>query len=289
MVVNWSAWWRLMRFDRPIGILLLLWPTWWALLIAGHGQPALKNILIFSLGVVVMRAAGCVMNDIADREFDPHVQRTRNRPLASGELTVKQALVGFAVLLLIAFLLVLQTNAFTIKLAFVGVLLAASYPFFKRYTHWPQVVLGVAFGWGIPMAFAAENDAIPLIAWAMFAINMVWVVIYDTLYAMVDREDDLKIGIKSTAILFGRHDLTVISGLMALMVAGLSLLGWQAGWSWPYFLAVVVAAMLFALQWRKVRDRSPAACFRAFLQNNWVGGCVFMGLVGHFLLSGAKA
>jgi 4-hydroxybenzoate polyprenyltransferase len=282
--VKWNAWWRLMRFDRPIGILLLLWPTWWALLIAGQGYPALKNFVIFTLGVVVMRAAGCVMNDIADRDFDPHVKRTRNRPLACGELTVKQALVGFAFLLLIAFLLVLQTNAFTIKLAFVGVALAASYPFFKRYTHWPQVVLGMAFGWGIPMAFAAETGSIPLIAWAVFAINMVWVVIYDTLYAMVDREDDLKIGVKSTAILFGRHDLSVILALMLLLVAGLALLGWQAGWSWPYFLAVVLVAILFALQYRSVRDRSPTACFKAFLQNNWVGACIFLGLLGHFWL-----
>jgi 4-hydroxybenzoate polyprenyltransferase len=278
-----------MRFDRPIGILLLLWPTWWALLIAGQGRPSLKNTVIFTVGVVVMRAAGCVMNDIADRNFDPHVQRTRNRPLASGELTVKQALVAFVLLLLMAFLLVLQTNILTIKLAFVGVALAASYPFFKRYTHWPQVVLGVAFGWGIPMVFAAETNAIPWLAWAVFSINMVWVVIYDTLYAMVDREDDLKIGVKSTAILFGQHDVTVIAGLMALMVAGLALLGWQSGWSWAYFLAVLGVALMFALQLRLASDRSPAACFRAFLQNNRVGGCICMGLVGHFLFIWAKA
>jgi 4-hydroxybenzoate polyprenyltransferase len=285
VAVKWNAWWRLMRFDRPIGILLLLWPTWWALLIAGQGYPSLKNCVIFTLGVAVMRAAGCVMNDIADRDFDPHVQRTRDRPLASGELTVKKALAGFFILLLIALLLVLQTNVLTIKLAFVGVVLAASYPFFKRYTHWPQVVLGVAFGWGIPMAFAAETNSIPWLAWAVFAVNMVWVVIYDTLYAMVDRADDVKIGVKSTAILFGRHDLAVILGLMVLMVAGLVLLAWRAGWGLPFYVAVVVVAVLFTQQWLGIRDRSPAACFKAFLRNNWVGGCIFLGLAGHFLLA----
>jgi 4-hydroxybenzoate polyprenyltransferase len=280
---NGNAYWRLMRFDRPIGILLLLWPTWWALLIAGQGQPTLKNIVIFTLGVVVMRAAGCVMNDIADRNFDPHVQRTRSRPLASGELTVKQALVCFFLLLLLAFLLVLQTNLLAIQLAFVGLAIAASYPFFKRYTHWPQVGLGFAFGWGIPMAFAAETDTIPLLAWALFAINMSWVLIYDTLYAMVDREDDLKIGVKSTAILFGKQDWAIIAGLMAAMLTGLLLLGWQAAWSWPFFLSVVVAATLFVRQLQITRSRQPSACFKAFLQNNWVGCVIFLGLLGHFL------
>jgi len=284
MTVNWNAYWRLMRFDRPIGMLLLLWPTWWALLVAGQGRPSLRNFVIFTVGVAVMRAAGCVMNDIADRKFDPHVQRTRGRPLANAELTVRQALACFFLLLFAAFLLVLQTNALTIKLAFVGVALAASYPFFKRYTHWPQVVLGCAFGWGIPMAFAAETQSIPLLAWALFAINMVWVVIYDTLYAMVDREDDLKIGVKSTAILFGHADHAIISGLMVLMVSGLLILGWWADWSWPYFLALSVVVFLSAVQIRSTRDRSPANCFKAFLQNNWVGCSIFVGLLGHFLL-----
>lgn len=284
MAANWNAYWRLMRFDRPIGMLLLLWPTWWALLIAGQGQPTLKNIVIFTLGVVVMRAAGCVMNDIADRNFDPHVQRTRNRPLASGELSVKQALGCFFLLLLLALLLVLQTNSLTVLLAFAGVALAASYPFFKRYTHWPQVVLGFAFGWGIPMAFAAETGAVPPLAWALFAINMSWVLVYDTLYAMVDREDDLKIGVKSTAILFGRHDWNIIAGLMLTMLAGLLLLGWYSEWTWPYFLSIAVAALLFVHQLRITRDRQPAACFKAFLQNNWVGCAVFLGLLGQFLL-----
>jgi 4-hydroxybenzoate polyprenyltransferase len=283
--MKWNAYWRLMRFDRPIGMLLLLWPTWWALLIAGQGQPSLQNFVIFTLGVVVMRAAGCVMNDIADRNFDPHVQRTQSRPLANGELNVRQAVVCFFLLLVLALLLVLQTNPLTIQLAFVGAALAASYPFFKRYTHWPQVMLGCAFGWGIPMAFAAETQAVPTVAWALFAINMIWVVIYDTYYAMVDREDDLKIGVKSTAILFGQHDHRIISGLMVLMVSSLLLLGWYLSWTWPFFLAMGVAAILFMVQYRITRDRLPANCFKAFLQNNWVGCSIFLGLLGHYLLA----
>ena len=199
MTVNWNAYWRLMRFDKPIGILLLLWPTWWALLLAGAGHPSLKNSLIFTAGVVLMRAAGCVMNDIADRDFDPHVERTRLRPLAAGELGLSQAIGAFVVLIILAFALVLLTNALTIKLAFVGAALVLTYPFFKRFTHLPQVVLGIAFGWGIPMAFAAELMEIPWAAWWLLGINTVWAVIYDTLYAMVDREDDIALGVKSTA------------------------------------------------------------------------------------------
>lgn len=282
----WNAYWRLMRFDRPIGTLLLLWPTWWALLIAGQGSPSLKNIVIFTLGVVLMRAAGCVMNDIADRDFDPHVARTRNRPLANGELSLRQALGCFGLLLLLAFLLVLQTNRMTILLSFVGLALAATYPFFKRYTHLPQVVLGFAFSWGIPMAFAAETGSLPLLAWALLLINLNWVLVYDTLYAMVDRDDDMKIGVKSTAILFGRHDLQVISGLMVSLLVLLTALGLLLAWSWPYFVAVALVAVLFGWQRRLIRQREPAACFRAFLHNNWVGCAIFLGLVGHYLLAG---
>ncbi len=281
----WNSYWRLMRFDRPIGILLLLWPTWWALLVAGQGRPTLENFLVFTLGVVLMRAAGCVMNDIADRNFDPHVERTRSRPLASGELTVRQALVCFLLLLVLAFLLVLQTNRLTVLLSFGGLALAATYPFFKRYTHLPQVALGFAFSWGIPMAFAAETGAVPLMAWALLAINLVWVLVYDTLYAMVDREDDLKIGVKSTAILFGRHDLAIISTLMVLMVAALVVLGWFYAWAWPYFAALAAVALLFAWQRYLVCERDPAACFRAFLHNNWVGCSIFLGLLGHYWLA----
>jgi 4-hydroxybenzoate polyprenyltransferase len=284
---RWNAYWRLMRFDRPIGILLLLWPTWWALLLAGGGRPSIRNALIFTAGVVVMRAAGCVMNDIADRDFDPHVERTRLRPLASGEVQLKEALGLFLVLMTIAFLLVLLTNALTIKLALVGALLASSYPFFKRFTHVPQVVLGIAFGWGIPMAFAAETGVVPALAWWLLAINTVWSVIYDTEYAMVDREDDLAVGVKSTAILFGRFDVTVIAVLMALMIALLATVAVQAGLGWPWYLGLAVAAALFGWQLLIIRHRDRDACFRAFMNNNWVGFSLFLGLLLHYLVHGA--
>lgn len=289
MTANWNAYWRLMRFDKPIGILLLLWPTWWALLLAGAGHPSLKNGLIFTAGVVLMRAAGCVMNDIADRDFDPHVERTRQRPLASGELGLSQAIGAFVVLMILAFALVLLTNALTIKLAFVGAGLALTYPFFKRFTHLPQIVLGLAFGWGIPMAFAAETMAVPWAAWWLLAINTLWSVIYDTLYAMVDREDDLAVGVKSTAILFGRLDILIVGILMALMIILLGGLGFFLGLSWPWYLAVFMALVLFAQQLFSVRKRDRDACFKAFLNNNRVGLVIVLGLVGHFLLAGAYA
>jgi 4-hydroxybenzoate polyprenyltransferase len=276
-----------MRFDKPIGTLLLLWPTWWALLFAGGGQPGLKNTLIFTAGVVLMRAAGCVMNDIADRDFDPHVERTRCRPLAAGELTLRQALGLFLLLMLLAFGLVLMTNALTVKLAFVGAALAATYPFFKRVTHLPQVVLGIAFGWGIPMAFAAETGAVPLLAWFLLAVNTVWSVIYDTLYAMVDRDDDLAVGIRSTAILFGRFDVLIVAVFMVVMIAMLAALGLQYQLAWGWFVSVGVAAVLFARQVIRVRGRDRDACFRAFLNNNWVGCVLFLGLVLQFWQSGA--
>ena len=287
MTSNWNAYWRLMRFDKPIGILLLLWPTWWALLLAGSGRPSLKNILIFSTGVVLMRAAGCVMNDIADRKFDPHVERTRLRPLASGELRLGQALGAFLVLMTLAFLLVLQTNGLTIKLAFVGAALAASYPFFKRVTHLPQIVLGIAFGWGIPMAFAAETSAIPWQAWCLLAINTVWSVIYDTLYAMVDRDDDLAVGVKSTAILFGEYDIRIVAILMAVMLGLLVFMGLALELTWPWYLGLLLAAAFFCRQLFRVRGRDRDACFQAFLNNNWVGLVIFLGLLGHFTVSGS--
>jgi len=283
---NWNAYWRLMRFDKPIGILLLLWPTWWALLLAGAGHPSLKNILVFTTGVVLMRAAGCVMNDIADREFDPLVERTRQRPLASGELKLGQAVGAFLALMTLAFLLVLLTNALTIKLAFAGAALAASYPFFKRVTHLPQIVLGIAFGWGIPMAFAAETGELPWPAWWLLAINTVWSVIYDTLYAMVDRDDDLAVGIKSTAILFGKNDILIVGLLMMLMILMLSYLGIALGLAWPWYIGLLCAALLFSRQLFNARTRDRDACFRAFLNNNWVGLLVFLGLAGHFAVLG---
>lgn len=285
MQVKWNAFWRLMRFDRPIGILLLLWPTLWALWIAGEGHPSAKNILIFCTGVILMRAAGCIMNDVADRDFDPHVERTRNRPLASGELTVRQALAAFFVLMILAFGLVLMTNALTIKLAFAGAILASSYPFFKRWTHFPQVVLGVAFGWGIPMAFAAETGQVIPAAWLILLINVIWSVIYDTLYAMVDREDDISIGLKSTAIFFGQNDLLILRLLKVLMLALLIWLGFILPLSWPWFAGVAVASVLFIRQQYEVRNRGRDACFKAFLNNNWVGVAIWVGLLASYLVN----
>jgi 4-hydroxybenzoate polyprenyltransferase len=280
---KWNAYLRLMRFDKPIGILLLLWPTLWALWIAGQGRPTVKNTLIFCAGVVLMRAAGCTMNDMADRDFDPHVERTRSRPLAAGELNLREAATAFAILILLAFGLVLMTNALTIKLDFIGAALTATYPFFKRVTHLPQVVLGVAFGWGMVMAFAAETNSIPPVAWWLLSINIVWSVIYDTLYAMVDRDDDISVGIKSTAILFGRYDLLALRLLKMLMLILLVRVGLMLEFHWPWYLGVAVAASLFVAQQVWVRQREPEACFRAFMNNNLVGLVLFAGLLAQYL------
>lgn len=277
---RFNAYWRLMRFDRPIGILLLLWPTLWALWLAAEGVPSIKNLLVFGLGVVVMRAAGCVVNDLADKDFDPHVERTRDRPLASGELTPGQARGVLIALLVLAFALVSLTNPLTIMLSFGGAALAMSYPFFKRFIDLPQVVLGIAFGWSIPMAFAAETGAVPSLAWALLFINLLYVVIYDTFYAMVDRDDDRVIGVRSTALLFGRWDLLIIGILQGLMVISCLVLGLGMGWQWPWFAAVAVVAVLFARQLINTRQRDRDACFRAFLNNNWVGFALFLGIAG---------
>jgi len=273
-----GPWLRLMRFDRPIGIALLLWPTWWGLFMAGRGHPDPANVVIFTLGVVVMRAAGCVINDWADRDLDPHVARTESRPLASGELSPGQALGLFVALLVVAFGLVLLTNALTVLLAFFGALLAGSYPFFKRFTHLPQVALGVAFAWAIPMAFAAETGTVPEPAWWLFALNIVWVLIYDTEYAMADRADDLRVGVRSTAILFGRADLPIIAVLMGLLTAGLVLFGLRFVPEPAWFTAVAIAFGLLQLQLWRIRQRDPKACFEAFLSNHWVGLTLFAGL-----------
>jgi len=222
------------------------------------------------------------MNDVADRDFDPHVERTRSRPLASGELTVRQALITFIVVMLLAFGLVLMTNALTIRLAFAGAVLASTYPFFKRWTHFPQVVLGLAFGWGIPMAFAAETGQIASAAWLILLINVIWSVIYDTLYAMVDRDDDVSIGLKSTAIMFGSFDLLILRLLKIVMIALLLLLGMKLQFSWPWFAGVAVAAILFAWQQFRVRHRDRDACFKAFLNNNWVGVAIWVGLLAAY-------
>lgn len=276
---RFSAYLQLVRFDRPIGTLLLLWPTLWALWLAADGLPPVKLLVIFGLGTLFMRSAGCAINDLADRNLDGGVTRTRERPLVTGAVAPNEALVIAAVLALAAFVLVLFTNTLTILLSFGGVALAACYPFMKRHTHLPQVVLGAAFSWGIPMAFAAVLDTLPNILWLVFVANLLWTVAYDTQYAMVDREDDLAVGIKSTAILFGELDRHIVAALQVLTVIALLLVGQRFELSWVYFVSLLVPAGLFVYQQRLIRAREPAACFRAFLNNNWVGAAVFAGLV----------
>lgn len=273
-----GPWLRLMRFDRPIGIVLLLWPTWWGLWLAAGGLPSLKNLAIFTLGVIVMRAAGCVINDYADRKIDPHVARTRTRPIAAGEIEPRSALLLFFGLLALALVLVLLTNRLTVLMAFGGALLAGSYPFFKRFTHFPQIVLGAAFSWAIPMAFAAEAGHVPVLAWWLFAANLLWTVIYDTEYAMADRADDLKVGVKSTAIFFGQFDVPIIAALMGLTTALLVLIGLQFLPTPAFFTAVALVFLHFQHQLWRIRERNPEACFKAFLSNHWVGLFVFLGI-----------
>ncbi len=272
-----TQYYYLTRLHRPIGILLLLWPTGWALWVAASGWPDWPVLLVFSLGVVLMRSAGCVINDFADRDFDPQIRRTRERPLASGKVTPKEALWLFAALCLLAFLLVLSMNRLTVYLAFVAVALAAVYPFMKRYTHLPQVVLGMAFGWSIPMAFAAQTGEVPRVAWLLYVINVLWSVIYDTMYAMVDRDEDIQAGVKSTAVLFADADRVIIGILQAFMLLGLILLGQQLELPTVYYLAIAVAAGLSLYQQYLIREREPGACFKAFLNNNWLGLAVFVG------------
>lgn len=279
-----NAYWRLMRFDKPIGILLLLWPALWALWIAGAGHPSLKALLAIALGTVLMRAAGCVINDYADRDFDPHVERTRLRPIAAGEVSPKEALWLFVGLCLSAFLLVLQLNPLSIALAFPGAFLAASYPFTKRLTHLPQAYLGVAFGWAVPMAFAAEMGEIPMDAWILFAATAIWALIYDTMYAMVDRDDDLQIGVKSTAILFGRYDRLIVGLFQLLMLGLLFKAGQNAGLGMLYDAGLLSGLGLFAYQQWLIRKREKALCFRAFLNNNWFGASIFLGIALDFAL-----
>jgi 4-hydroxybenzoate polyprenyltransferase len=272
-----------MRLHRPIGILLLLWPTLWALWIAGQGRPEPPVFVVFVLGVVLMRSAGCVINDYADRDFDPHVERTRDRPVAARRVSPREALVLFAVLCLVAFALVLTLNRLTILLSFAGAFLAATYPFLKRYSHLPQFYLGMAFGWGIPMAFAAQTGGVPGLAWILFAANIFWAVAYDTAYAMVDREDDLKVGVKSTAILFGRHDRALILVFHMVTIALLALTGALAGLGLGYYAGLTVASGFALYQQRLMRHRDRDGCFRAFLNNNWFGAAVFAGLLLNYL------
>jgi len=274
---------RLMRTDKPIGALLLLWPTLWALWVATPGVPPLWILLVFVAGVWLMRAAGCVVNDYADRKFDGHVKRTANRPLPSGAVTENEARGLFIILVLLAFALVLTLNLMTILLSVAALGLAWIYPFMKRYTHLPQVVLGAAFGWSIPMAFAAVSESVPLSCWIMFFANILWAVAYDTEYAMVDRDDDVKIGIKSTAILFGRHDKMIIGILQVLVMAMMAAVGWLNGLGWIYYATVLVAGALFVYQQVLIAGRERDACFKAFLNNNYVGLVLFLGLAVSYL------
>ena len=278
---------RLMRIDKPIGIWLLMWPTLWALWLAGEGAPDQGLFVVFMLGVFVMRSAGCVLNDFVDRKIDPYVERTRTRPLATGAVSPLEALTLFVALGLIAVGLATMLNRQAQLLAAVGAALTIAYPFIKRYVSIPQFVLGAAFGWAAPMAFAAQTGGTPELAWLVFGTALIWAVIYDTFYAMVDREDDKKIGVKSTAVLFGEVDLFVIAGLQLLMLLALVLIGYRAGLGFWYYLSVAVAAGMMAWHQWLARDRQPAGCFAAFLQNHYIGMAVFIGIVLHYTFNPA--
>ena len=282
-----DAYERLMRLDKPIGILLLLWPTLWALWIASRGVPDWITLLIFMTGAVLMRSAGCVMNDIADRKFDSLVERTKNRPLATGEVSVKEAYLLATVLALAAFCLVLQFNQKTILLSFAALFLAATYPFTKRFLAIPQAYLGVAFGFGIPMAFAAVNDYIPPLAWVLLAANVFWAIAYDTQYAMVDREDDVKIGIKSSAIFFGQYGVIAVMVCYAIMLSLLVYVGQFMGFNKLYYAGLAAALLLACRQYVLTSKRDKTLCFKAFLQNNWIGLAIFIGLAAQYYFRGA--
>lgn len=273
---------RLIRFEKPIGFYLLLWPTLWALAVAAEGAPDVWVLFVFVFGTFLMRSSGCAINDYADRDIDRHVARTRERPLTSGEIEPREALAVFALLAVIAFLLVLTLNRFTIQLSVVGIVLAASYPYMKRFHYLPQVHLGAAFGWAIPMAFAALTGTVPKQAWLMYVAALVWAVAYDTMYSMVDREDDLKLGVKSTAILFGDFDRGMIALLQLLFLLALALIGIDLQFSGVYYLGLGVAALLLGYEQFLIADRVPAHCFAAFLHNHWVGAVVFAGIIGHY-------
>ena len=273
---------RLMRVDKPIGIWLLLWPTLWALWLAGDGHPDPGLFVVFVLGVVVMRSAGCVLNDYVDRNIDPYVERTRTRPIASGAVLPFEALTLFVALGLVAVGLASMLNRPAQLLAIVAAALTVSYPFFKRFVSIPQFILGAAFGWAAPMAFAAQTGSTPQLAWLVFGATLVWAVIYDTFYAMVDREDDRKVGVKSTALLFGDMDLFVIAGLQLIMVVALVLIGLRGGLGSWYYASVVVSAGLMAYHLWLAREREPAGCFEAFLNNRHIGMVVFIGIVLHY-------
>ncbi len=282
--MRWREYVRLVRLDRPIGIYLVLWPMLWALWTAAEGRPDPLVLVVFLLGTVLMRSAGCAINDYADRHIDPHVERTRQRPLAAGTVSPKEALLVFAVLAIISFLLVLLMNRLTIALSLGGVVLAASYPFMKRVTYLPQAYLGVAFGWAIPMVFAAQTGALPLGAWVWFAAAVIWALVYDTMYAMADREDDLKIGVKSSAILFGRYDRAIIALLQLLFFGLLLLAGTLFGLGWGYWVGLLVSAGFALYQQYLIRHRDPQLSFQAFLNNHWLGLALFIGIVVDYLV-----
>lgn len=277
---------RLTRLNRPIGTFLLLWPTLWALWLAAEGAPSWHLLIIFVLGVFVMRSAGCVINDFADRNVDGHVKRTRERPMATGEVSSREAIILFVVLCLVAFVLVLLTDPFTVKLAFVAVALAFCYPFMKRYTHLPQVVLGAAFAWAVPMAFAAQRGGLGEDVWLLYTAVVLWTVVYDTFYAMVDRDDDLHVGVKSTAVLFGDLDRAITAILQLMTLYALVMVGGRFELGRYYYLGLAVAAMFFVYQQYLIRHRERGRCFRAFLNNNWVGFSVFVGIALEFALRG---
>lgn len=280
---KWQAIVQITRMDKPIGTYLLLWPTYWALWIAADGWPSVHLLVVFTLGVFIMRSAGCVINDFADRKVDGLVKRTNARPLVSGAITVPEALVLFFTLIACALVLVLSLSVFTIQLSFIAVALAMLYPFMKRYTHMPQFVLGMAFSWGMIMAFAQAKGDIPLVAWLLFAANLLWTVAYDTMYAMVDRDDDVKIGVKSTAILFGEHDKRIIGFLQLLSLGLLWTVGELQAFGWPYQLSLVIAAGLFTYQQILIAGRERDPCFKAFLHNHWVGMIIFIGIFIEYL------
>ena len=277
---------ELARLHRPIGIWLLLWPVLWAVWIAGASHPAPKVLVVFVLGTVAMRSAGCVINDLADRDFDPFVKRTRDRPIASRRIAPTEALVYFLALVAVALALVLQLDPYTIRMSFIGAALAVSYPFFKRFFPLPQFYLGVAFSWGVPMSFMAQNGNIPRVAWIIFFAGIIWAAIYDTMYAMVDREDDLKIGVKSSAIVFGDMDKLIIGMLQGLMLYALYLVGTNMEFGWWYDAGVAGAAVFFIYQQWLIRARKPESCFRAFQNNQYVGMSVFIGILLQYAFNG---
>ncbi len=274
-----DAYERLIRLDKPIGTLLLLWPTLWALWLASRGTPRLDHFLIFFVGTVLMRSAGCAINDYADRHFDPHVQRTRLRPLAAGEIAPREALVVSAVLALAAFGLVLFLNRFAILLSFLGLAIAATYPYSKRYISLPQAYLGIAFGFGIPMAYAAVHRQLPLECWMLLAANVFYSFAYDTEYAMVDRDDDARIGIRTSALTFGRWDVAAVMASYAAMLLLLIGVGARARLGWPFYAGLAAAGVMMVYHWTLIRGRGRDGCFKAFMNNNWVGGAVFAGIV----------